>query len=245
MEESRYSQEQQSIHAKIVAQALAGKEAAHYPCFTVLAGPPKSGKSALCQAHYPFMLRHPESTVAIMPSAMKELPFIRDNPHLLHPEKLPQFREEYYDVCEAIAKAARERGCSVLWFEHGEIARPILRICALFDGYDKSLGGILVPDAECAAMDRIKQRQSTWREMKPAHLSHLRGAFAANWSAYNSMFDESRLFLCHPDQRGPGQFEEVARRKGSEKPQILKAEGYQVFQTLARKGMADPAFYVR
>lgn len=246
MAPDRYTPEQRALHARIVEEALDGKIAAEHPHFTLLAGPPKSGKAALCRIHYPHVRSNMRSTVYIMPGVMDDLPFMKNNPRVLHPEKQPQFRQEYYDVCEAIARAAYDRGCSVLWFEHGESPRPIQRICTLFDGYEKSLAGVLVPDAECSVMDSIQQRKEIIRHMQPGQLQRLRGAFAANWSAYNGLFDQSRLFLCHPDMhKDTGQFEELARRTRDEQPQILNPATYQTFQKLAHAGMSDPEFRVR
>lgn len=245
MNEANYTPEQLAIHARIVERALADKHPAERPQFTVLTGPPKSGKAALCHMHYPYVGRREDSTVRIMPGVMEVLPFMRDNPHVLHPEKLPQFRQEYYDVCEQIARAAHAKGCSVLWFEHGESPDPIRRICQAMEGYEKQLAGVLVPEAECLVMDRIQQTKDVVRHMQPERLHRMRGAFAANWSAYNGLFDESRLFLCHPGQRDAGRFEEVARRTRDEKPEILRPQTYKIFQQLAHSGMADPEFRMR
>lgn len=189
MSNAQYTPEQLALHQRIVNASLEGKHRAEHPEFVVLCGAAKSGKALYYKKHF----APDDSVVCIRTRLFKNLPYFKEYSQLAHPEKLPAYVDEYYDICAAICEEAHARGLSVHWLDHGDAPEQIRRMTDIFGDYKTTLLGFYVPPMMQSAIN-IFSHVSGGKYIEAGRSRRMQHDFAAGWTAYEPLFNQSFLY---------------------------------------------------
>lgn len=230
MTNASYTPEQLAIHQRIVDAALAGKHRAAHPELQLFFGTLRSGKASFYKKHF-----EPRSdTVVIRAPLFAEHPFFKARANIAHPEKLPEFVNEYYDICAKICEAAYERGCSVNWLDHAEHPKQVKQAIHLLDSYKKTLNGFYLPTI-VQPIANIASRIRTGRVGDSKRGAHMQRVFIAHWQEYEKLCDASNLYTTGLTDIGnliPATL--VSQRKMGGSLEVLRSRDWEAFQAMGR-----------
>ncbi len=186
------------ITQSIVEKALAGKAPAAEPSLLWVAAPPNCGKSTMLELLYDKGIIDTSNTVIISGKLFKDIPDVKalKKSGAMHPEKTGAFLGFYYDTIEAVAKAAAEKGISIVIEDHADYAEKVNAVIARVDeagrDYEKVLIGV-TPSKERFFL-KTETRAAEGKQVDHAWIMNIVRAFSANWDENVKHFDYAALY---------------------------------------------------
>jgi|GEM_PF-6499098 len=164
-----YADERKTLHYQVVNEILGDKKPieSEIPYFILIGGGVGTGKPILNRLLQNEGIVDKLHTAIIEPKHfIKILPELNILSNIQHPEKLPEFIDEYYDISKLVIQEAVKRGLSVVYVDHAErpdVIKDIIQEVkeAGQKPYDTQL--IMMTSTVDHYLKRIKEREEAGR----------------------------------------------------------------------------------